>query len=65
MNRLELNFLFKLDFRLQVTVETFKKYCCQLEMAATVFLIERPDCKAKDLTNIEDSNHQQSLWRSR
>ncbi|KAK8928771.1 Cyclin-P3-1 [Platanthera zijinensis] len=70
MNKLELNFLFSLDFRLQVTVEAFKKYCCQLEMAAAVFPIERPICKVNELTNIvseltniEETNHQQSLRR--
>uniref|UniRef100_F6I4T9 Uncharacterized protein n=1 Tax=Vitis vinifera TaxID=29760 RepID=F6I4T9_VITVI len=30
-NRLEMKFLFSLDFRLQVTVETFRSYCSQLE----------------------------------
>lgn len=63
MNILELNFLLSLDFRLQVTVETFKKYCFQLEMAAALFPIERPVCEVKELTNIEESNHPQSLQR--
>ncbi|KAL6318630.1 hypothetical protein AAG906_000708 [Vitis piasezkii] len=31
LNRLEMKFLFSLDFRLQVTVETFRSYCSQLE----------------------------------
>lgn len=31
MNRLELDFLFRLDFRLQVTVSVFESYCSHLE----------------------------------
>ncbi|CAM6105756.1 unnamed protein product [Calypogeia fissa] len=31
MNRLELEFLFRLDFRLQVTVSVFESYCTHLE----------------------------------
>ncbi|MBA0610394.1 hypothetical protein Godav_011254 [Gossypium davidsonii] len=31
LNRLEMSFLFGLDFRLQVTVNTFQRYCCQLQ----------------------------------
>lgn len=31
LNRLEMSFLFGLDFRLQVTVNTFQGYCCQLQ----------------------------------
>ncbi|KAL0928586.1 hypothetical protein M5K25_000484 [Dendrobium thyrsiflorum] len=63
MNRLELNFLFSLDFKLQVSIGTFRKYCLQLEMDATSCHIERPVCKFKDWTKIEDSNHQPSLER--
>lgn len=31
MNRLEMEFLFRLDFRLQVTVKVFEDYCAHLE----------------------------------
>lgn len=31
MNKLELDFLFNLDFRLHVTPQIFAKYCMQLE----------------------------------
>eukprot|EP00249_Psilotum_nudum_P009290 c21835_g2_i2 orf=243-941(+) len=36
MNRLELEFLFKLDFRLHVTVNTFEDYCSQLQKEVAV-----------------------------
>uniref|UniRef100_A0A5B6YWJ3 Putative cyclin-P3-1 isoform X1 n=1 Tax=Davidia involucrata TaxID=16924 RepID=A0A5B6YWJ3_DAVIN len=43
LNRLEMKFLFSLDFRLNVTVQTFRKYCSQLEKeAAGGHPIERP-----------------------
>lgn len=32
MNKLELNFLFTLEFNLHVTTEVFAKYCSQLDM---------------------------------
>ncbi|KAH9755016.1 cyclin-P3-1 [Citrus sinensis] len=32
MNKLELNFLFTLEFKLHVTTEVFAKYCSQLDM---------------------------------
>ncbi|XP_020580628.1 cyclin-P3-1-like [Phalaenopsis equestris] len=63
MNRLELNFLFSLDFKLHVSVENFRKYCVQLEMDARSYQIEKPLCKRKEWTNIEDSNCQISLQR--
>ncbi|XWS76402.1 hypothetical protein CRYUN_Cryun01aG0173200 [Craigia yunnanensis] len=31
LNRLEMKFLFSLDFRLQVSVNTFQRYCSQLQ----------------------------------
>lgn len=31
LNRLEMKFLFTIDFRLQVSVETFGRYCSQLD----------------------------------
>ncbi|XP_010255964.1 PREDICTED: cyclin-P3-1-like isoform X2 [Nelumbo nucifera] len=51
MNRLEMKFLFTLDFRLHVTVETFKSYCLLLEKeAAGGYKIERPIqvCRLKE-----------------
>ncbi|OVA05486.1 Cyclin PHO80-like [Macleaya cordata] len=43
INRLEMKFLFSLDFRLQVTVGTFERYCLQLEKEASGRCqIERP-----------------------
>ncbi|PON84190.1 Cyclin [Trema orientale] len=41
LNRLEMKFLFTIDFRLQVSVETFRKYCSQLEKEASGLQIER------------------------
>ncbi|XP_021911274.1 cyclin-U3-1 [Carica papaya] len=51
LNRLEMTFLFSLDFRLQVNVRTFQRYCCQLDKATTEGLqIERPiqACRIKE-----------------
>lgn len=51
LNRMEVKFLFSLDFRLQVNVNTFRRICCQLEKeAAQVLQIERPiqPCKIKE-----------------
>ncbi|XP_054803638.1 cyclin-P3-1-like [Prosopis cineraria] len=51
LNRLEMNFLFNVDFRLQVNVETFGRYCSHLEReAAESFEIERPmqACRIKE-----------------
>ncbi|XP_076922485.1 cyclin-P3-1-like [Bidens hawaiensis] len=43
MNRLEMKFLFGLDFRLHVSVKTFGRYCSQLEKQVSCELqIERP-----------------------
>lgn len=42
MNRLEMALLFSLDFRLQVNVETFRRYCLQLEKEAEGSQIGRP-----------------------
>lgn len=41
LNRLEMKFLFTIDFRLQVSIETFKRYCSQLEKEAAGLQIER------------------------
>ncbi|OEL34458.1 Cyclin-P3-1 [Dichanthelium oligosanthes] len=42
MNRLELDLLFSLDFRLKVNLETFRSYCLQLEKGALALVLERP-----------------------
>lgn len=43
LNNLELKLLFTIDFRLQVSIETFGRYCWQLEKESTEGLqIERP-----------------------
>ncbi|XVE73137.1 hypothetical protein DITRI_Ditri11bG0093400 [Diplodiscus trichospermus] len=43
LNRLEMKFLFSLDFRLQVSVNTFQKYCSQLHKESSEgHPIERP-----------------------
>ncbi|KAF5731534.1 cyclin-P3-1 isoform X2 [Tripterygium wilfordii] len=43
LNRLEVKFLFSLDFRLQISVDTFRRYCYQMEKEAAEWLqIERP-----------------------
>ncbi|KAK7285354.1 hypothetical protein RJT34_20123 [Clitoria ternatea] len=57
LNRLEMNFLFGIDFRLQVSVDTFGKYCRQLEKeAAETFQIERPmqACRIKESWSNKD-----------
>lgn len=51
LNRMEVEFLFSLDFRLQVNVETFHRFCSQLEKEAAEGLqIDRPIqvCKIKE-----------------
>lgn len=51
MNRMEVKFLFSLDFRFQVKVETFHKFCSQLgKEAAEGLQIDRPiqACKIKE-----------------
>ncbi|XP_072984759.1 cyclin-P3-1-like [Typha latifolia] len=65
MNRLELNFLFCIDFRLQVNIGTFGKYCLQLENEATVYQVEWPiqACKITDWSSSEDSKCQSVVQR--
>uniref|UniRef100_A0A1D1ZJ53 Cyclin-P3-1 n=1 Tax=Anthurium amnicola TaxID=1678845 RepID=A0A1D1ZJ53_9ARAE len=67
MNRLELNFLFCLDFRLQVTVGTFDKYCLLLEKEALTdgYQIERPIkvCSLKCCANKEEYKGQEAIRR--
>ncbi|KAL4312672.1 hypothetical protein GQ457_01G053200 [Hibiscus cannabinus] len=51
LNRLEMSFLFSLDFRLKVTVNTFQRYCSQLQKEyRDIHQIERPIrvCRIKD-----------------
>lgn len=59
LNRLEMKFLFTIDFRLQVSIETFGRYCSQLEKETLEGLqIERPmqACRIKEgWTNKDDS----------
>ncbi|XP_062181217.1 cyclin-P3-1 [Phragmites australis] len=42
MNRLELDLLFSLDFRLKVSLETFGSYCLQLAKEELALVLERP-----------------------
>ncbi|XP_057963702.1 cyclin-U3-1 isoform X2 [Malania oleifera] len=59
LNRLEMKFLFSLDFRLQVSVETFGKYCSQIEKEATSGLqIEWPiqTCRRKESWSSKDDS---------
>lgn len=58
MNKLEMKFLFSLDFRLHVSVQTFGKYCSILKREAKGGLIEIPirACGAEESwTNKDDS----------
>ncbi|KAK1317263.1 Cyclin-P3-1 [Acorus calamus] len=67
MNRLELKFLFSLDFRLQVNVGTFGKYCLQLEKEANGggYQIERSIrvCGLDGWTGNEESKGQLACQR--
>ncbi|KAK6940822.1 Cyclin PHO80-like [Dillenia turbinata] len=60
LNRLEMKFLFSLDFRLYVSVETFRRYCSMLEKeAASGLQIERPPiqaCRVKDNWSTKDDS---------
>ncbi|CAK7346596.1 unnamed protein product [Dovyalis caffra] len=59
LNRLEMKFLFSLDFRLQVNVNTFGKYCYQLEKEfADGLQIERPiqACRIKESWSSKDDS---------
>uniref|UniRef100_A0A2P2L753 Cyclin-P3-1 isoform X1 n=2 Tax=Rhizophora mucronata TaxID=61149 RepID=A0A2P2L753_RHIMU len=59
LNRLEMKFLFSIDFRLHVNAHTFGSYCYQLEKEVTEGLqIERPvqACRVKESwSNNDDS----------
>lgn len=69
MNRLELEFLFNLDFKLQVTVSTFESYCLKLEKEVAVgggYQIERPlqfVCGRNGLNNKEETQGQSVVPR--
>ncbi|KAL3647881.1 hypothetical protein CASFOL_008849 [Castilleja foliolosa] len=67
MNKLEMKFLFSLDFRLYVSVQTFDKYCSVFKrVAAKSELIERPiqACGVEESwTNKDDSTRAQSVAR--
>eukprot|EP01018_Ginkgo_biloba_P006098 Gb_01709 [translate_table: standard] len=69
MNRLELEFLFNLDFKLQLTVSTFEGYCLQLEREVAVgsgYPIERPlqfVCGLNGRTNKEEPQGQSMMPR--
>ncbi|XP_004493668.1 cyclin-P3-1 isoform X2 [Cicer arietinum] len=57
LNRLEMSFLFGIDFRLQVSVDTFGRYCWDLEKEASETLqIERPmkACRIKESWSNKD-----------
>ncbi|WCJ21532.1 Cyclin family protein [Euphorbia peplus] len=61
LNRLEMKFLFSIDFKLHVNVNTFGRYCSQLEKesAEGLLQIERSiqACRIKEnWSNKEDSN---------
>lgn len=59
LNRLETSFLLGIDFRLQVSVDTFARYCWQLEKQASETLqIERPmqACRIKESWSNKDDS---------
>lgn len=64
INRLELEFLFNLDFKLQVTVDVFEGYCLQLEREVVIsgsYQVERPlkfVCGLKGLSIKEETQGQ-------
>lgn len=67
LNKLEMKFLFALDFRLHVSVETFNKYCSILKKeAATGGMIEHPPwaCKVEEnWASKDDSSRAHSIAR--
>ncbi|ONK63690.1 uncharacterized protein A4U43_C07F17880 [Asparagus officinalis] len=65
MNKLEINLLFTLDFRLQVSMGTFSRYCSQLQKEAAGYIVERPIqiCKQKEWTKIHNSKCQPAVQR--
>lgn len=66
LNKLEVKFLFGLDFRLHVSVQAFRKCCTALKTESTCRLIELPlkACGTKEnWTNKDDSVCAQSISR--
>ncbi|GER29765.1 cyclin family protein [Striga asiatica] len=66
MNKLEKKFLFSLDFRLYVNVNTFGKYCSVFKREGSSGRIERPikSCGVEESwTNKDDPAHGQSTAR--
>ncbi|PIN25859.1 Cyclin [Handroanthus impetiginosus] len=66
LNKLEMKFLFSLDFRLHVSVHTFRKYCSTFKKEGAGGLVERPiqGCGIKgSWTNEDGSNCAQSTAR--
>ncbi|XP_022150289.1 cyclin-P3-1 [Momordica charantia] len=63
LNRLEMKFLFSIDFRLQVSIQTFGRYCYQLEKEGMeTRQIERPirACGIKESWSSKDENSRAS-----
>lgn len=58
LNKLEMKFLFSVDFQLHVSVQTFKKYCSALKQETTCEFIERSIhiCGTKDSCGDEDDS---------
>lgn len=66
LNKLEMKFLFSLDFRLHVSVQTFGKYCSMFKKEANGGLIERSIqvCGVEESwTNKDDPTCAQSVAR--
>ncbi|KAK6120084.1 hypothetical protein DH2020_046214 [Rehmannia glutinosa] len=66
LNKLETKFLFGVDFRLHVSVQTFRKYCSVLKKEATSGFIERSiqACGMEEsCTNKDDTVCSQSISR--
>ncbi|KAG8389349.1 hypothetical protein BUALT_Bualt02G0220000 [Buddleja alternifolia] len=66
LNRLEMKFLFGLDFRLHVSVQTFRKYCSVLKNETTGGIVERSiqACGVKgNWANKDDAACAQSIAR--
>eukprot|EP01018_Ginkgo_biloba_P003307 Gb_30101 [translate_table: standard] len=73
MNGLELEFLFRLGFRLQITVSAFESYCLHLEREMALcegFQVERPiiqyvsslsGCSGHDKNQKQQHHHHQQV----
>ncbi|XP_052155894.1 cyclin-P3-1 [Oryza glaberrima] len=64
MNRLELDLLFNLDFRLKVDLETFGSYCLQLEKETMVLVIDRPIQQVHGVNSAKDLSRNSSIDES-